>query len=240
MDSIIASGYLKKMSTSDKIARHLPQDMSVNDLTIHYKKSIIPLTEKEVAIVARLKRELKDLLRNKWPNALRVEYSCVKCLNIENEFPHTHGSTIFLPQRLFEDHYSFERLLKTFAHEFVHVYQRTHPIQTHGLINLWGYTPVVQREQLSTAFNMRLNPDLNDVVYQDQNGNIEFITYKSDSPSSLTDCVNVSVRLTQTDVVTSALDSKNEHPFERMAYTIADVLMSDQHDVICEKWMKNL
>jgi len=58
---------------------------------------------------------------------------------------------------------------------------------------------------------IRSNPDLNNTIYIDKENNVSGCIYNSDNPNSITDanCINSDVKL--------------EHPYELMAYQIADL-----------------
>jgi len=232
MDHIVRSGYLDRMTSADLVARGLsPSD----DLRARYAAALQPMTPQEEAIVARLRGHLAALLRAHWRRASNVEYQVEKTLGIENEFPHTHGSCIFLPQRLFVQ--PFDRLFKTFVHEFVHVYQRTRPIDTNALLNAWGFKPAALRERCVRDHNLRLNPDVNDIIYKDAKGHVELMVYNSDTPKSLLDAHNVVIEF-DSSVRIGAADSRKEHPYELMAYTLADVLVDGIVDSECETWLR--
>lgn len=232
MEFIRPSGYLGRMSRADLAARGLTH---IPDIAAYYSTSIVPMSTEERGIYRRLQSALEALLRKKWPRALDVEYTCVKTKGIEGEFPHTHGTCIFLPERLFTQ--PFDRLFKTFVHEFVHVFQRARPLDTHALLNAWGLRPIGLREHWARDYNLRLNPDTNDLIYVDDSGRVEFMVYNSEAPQSLMDTHNVIVEK-DGSVRHMAADSRREHPYELMAYTLADVLVDGVKEQTCETWLK--
>ena len=231
MDHVLQSGYLERMTQSDKIARGL----SHVNLVKHYTTAIVPFSSSENAIIDLLRTRLITVLRAKWPRALDIEYECVKIIGIENDFPHTHGNCIFLPERLFAQ--PFDRLFKTFVHEFVHVYQRTRPLDTHALVSAWGFKPTGHREHYASRYNMRLNPDVNELIYQNSTGNIEVMVYNSITPESLLDTHNVVIHQNG-DVMETSADCRTEHPYEMMAYTLADVLVDNVNEPMSKTWIR--
>lgn len=233
MEFVRSSGYLGRMSRADLAARGLAH---TSDLDAHYAAAIVPMTDHERVIVGRLRTRLEALLRSRWPHAMDVEYACVKTKGIEGEFPHTHGACIFLPERLFSQ--PFDRLFKTFVHEFVHVYQRARPLETHALLNAWGFKPVGLREQWARDHDIRLNPDTNGLIYADAAGRVELMVYNSDTPQSLMDTHNVVIE-SDGRVQRVAADSRREHPFEFMAYTLADVLVDGVSDPAFEVFARD-
>lgn len=125
---------------------------------------------------------------------------------LEFGYPHTHGDTIFLPEgfieRMIKDAYSFR---KTLIHEKVHVFQRMRPFETNKLIlDGWGFRVAGFKEKVWEGTAIRSNPDLNGLVYIDEQGGVISSAYASNGHE--------------------IVDSR-DHPFEMMAYLIADLLM---------------
>jgi hypothetical protein len=223
VDILIKSGYFDKMTVSDKIARHLDPGMDIGDLIKHYKHRIIPFTEKEFEIIRRLDTRLKAVLRSKWKKAAHVKnIKYVKTVDLENNLPHTHGNVIFVPYTILS--FDFDRLFKIIVHEFVHIFQRMEPISTAHLIKSFGYTPQYKRSIISKDYNIRLNPDTNDIIYSNIDGDIELLVYSSETPTSLLDTHNILLRL-DGSVLKIMSNSKTEHPYEHMAYALTDKLV---------------
>jgi len=121
----------------------------------------------------------------------------------EEGFPHTRDKIIFLSPKILN--YDKTELIKTLIHESIHIYQRFNPDIINEYIKNNGYTISKKKEKNSL---IRANPDLNDYIYKDKKG-IEMIAYyKSEYPKGIND--------------TLLTDSSNEHPYEKMAYEIAD------------------
>lgn len=120
----------------------------------------------------------------------------------ENGYPHTRKNIIFLSS----DELDSIDLAKTILHEKVHVYQRQFPEDVKKELQNRGYKPLKLRADDPLS---RSNPDLDEWIYIDPNTQKPMLArYTSDKPSSISDVV---------------LDHPAyEHPFEKMAYDIAN------------------
>jgi len=221
IDTFVNSGYFDKMSDSDKIARHLHPQMDKEQIIAHYAKRIVPFTETEQRLIQKIDADLKAILNTKWKRAALIKWSYVKTIDLENNFPHTHGNIICIPHTIMG--FEYNKLLKVIVHEFVHVFQRMEPIITNRFIEEFGYKPHGQRE--SYDYNIRLNPDTNNIIYRNKEGRVELMVYSTESPSSLLDTHNILIY--GGDVFKTVSNSKTEHPFEYMAYFLTDMLVDD-------------
>ena len=136
---------------------------------------------------------------------VQIPWKIVICHDKESQFPHTHGDFIVLPDSIFEKHAN--HIMQTLIHEKVHVYQRLYPCQTNILFTkFWGF-------KIKTICNYsdmrRSNPDINKIVYIDDNGN------KFDN-----DYVENATKLGE-------IKDKRDHPNEMMAYIIQDYFMQN-------------
>lgn len=230
--------YINKMSRSDKIARGFSPTATVFEIKNSYNKAIRPFTEKEKILINKMQKDLNKLLDNKWRNASNIPYECIKTVGIENDFPHTHGNIIFLPEKCFQT--SYERLFKICVHEFIHVFQRTRPELTNILVERLGYRTICSRNDILQSYNLRLNPDIDDNIYMDKNGVVEIMVYSSDNPKSLVDTSNM--RIDQCNVEKMYSNSICEHPYEYIAYNLTDVLIygkSDHDTKVFKEWLNN-
>lgn len=222
MDVLKNSDYFDKMTHSDKIARGLSPNMDRNELIEYYSKRIIPFTKSEQTLINNINMDLDRIIRSKWDSASKIKVRYVKTINLENNLPHTHGNVIFVPEKILK--FEYKRLLKIIVHEFVHIFQRLEPIATSEIILKMGYTPVCVRNKL-TRYNIRLNPDVNNMIYRNCKGNIEIMVYNQSNPISLMDVHNVVIESNKMEIKDS--NNLTEHPFEHMAYLFEDALMSN-------------
>jgi hypothetical protein len=157
----------------------------------------------------------------------------------ESGYPHTHRDIIVLPTSSIQrDHYDgddldddlddlddMRDLVNLLIHEKVHIYQRAFPAEAHNLVmNRWSYrTPGVIDDYRQLELGRRSNPDVTPAIF---NGTYQ--RYTSASPESLADSKIWSIKSTAEDDHHPHLRSNKrieyEHPYEAMAYVIADYL----------------
>lgn len=204
----MASNYFEGMTKHDLFARHAVDKAEYKN---KYFAGIIEFTENEknnlkniVKIINRITRKFSAFRQIKWKFAkLR--------LNIENGFPHTLGDTIFLPETFFLVRTHKEQI-ETIVHEKVHIFQRTFPFQTNALIlRYWGCRVSTRRDVYP---RIRANPDLNGLQYS-RNNEICYKEYNKE-PSSVADAHDSK----------GCINSDYEHPYEKMAYIIADIIVN--------------
>lgn len=253
MEGLLSSGYFEKMGTVDKIARRIPTEVkTLDDLRDYYSSRIFPAAaDEDVRVLKSLRSDLNDLLRSrKWGSALSIKYDCLLSKSdLENGLPHTHGTAIILPQEYLRNTH-YDSLFKTFVHEFIHVYQRLYPIETHGLLRKWGYKPYLTRERFAQIYisslnlHPRLNPDINEIVYKGPDDNVQCMVYSSNEPKSLNDCITLVVKavddVDEVSMEVATRNNKTEHPYEYMAYTLADVLVDAKQEPAFDEWVLQL
>lgn len=126
----------------------------------------------------------------------------------ENGYPHTRGEVIFIPNTLILS----SELEKTLLHEKVHLYQRAYPQEIDTWIRSRGFAR--WKTRVSEALS-RANPDLDAWIYVDPATQKPMAAlYNSEEPASISD-----VKLTNFSF---------EHPYEMMAYEIADKFVVDK------------
>jgi hypothetical protein len=119
----------------------------------------------------------------------------------EEGFPHTRNDIIFLSPKIIN--YEEDELIKILIHESIHILQRYDKDTLNIYLMKKKYTVSRKRE---TEPLIRANPDLDEFIYKDENGDEMINKYKSETPQGINDII----------------PSKNEHPFEVMAYEISE------------------
>ena len=119
----------------------------------------------------------------------------------EEGFPHTRMDIIFLSPKVIT--YTEDNLTKILIHESIHIYQRYNKSEINKYLSDNGY--IISRKRDSEPL-IRANPDLDEYIYKDKNGEEMINKYKSSTPTGINDII----------------PSKNEHPFETMAYEISE------------------
>jgi len=118
----------------------------------------------------------------------------------EEGFPHTRTDIIFLSPKIVN--YDDDALITVLIHESIHIYQRYNK-DINKYLQENGYTISRRRD---SELLIRANPDLDEYIYKDRNGNELFYKYKSTTPTGINDII----------------PAINEHPFEIMAYKISE------------------
>ena len=119
----------------------------------------------------------------------------------EEGFPHTRTDIIFLSPKILN--YNETDLITILIHESIHIYQRYNKTEMNKYLQNKGYT--VSRRRDTEKF-IRANPDLDEYIYKNNKGEELLYIYKSSMPTGINDII----------------PSKNEHPFEIMAYEISE------------------
>lgn len=123
----------------------------------------------------------------------------------ENGFPHTRENIIFIPDKIIPNTVTID-LVNTLIHEKIHIYQRYNKDIMDAILNNMGYEMSIENNP-----KKRANPDLNNDTYFDRNKGVSLqCYYNSDRPNSITDV--------------TCTDNNNiyEHPYEFIAYKIAN------------------
>lgn len=118
----------------------------------------------------------------------------------ENGFPHTRYNIIFLSPLFFRQ----RDKLNTLEHECIHIFQRFYPSDTEKYLNSMGFQ---KKGDFKTLFPeqyklKRSNPDIDNNIWTDSDGNFMFPIFSSNDPKSLNDVISHDM----------------EHPYEWMAY----------------------
>lgn len=206
-------GYINNLSPIDLYAR---KTNSINSYRIKAANSALDFPENlKLKIVAAVNKA------NKLLEKTRIEkVNCSEIISLpwifgltngtdyEDGLPHTRSNIIFISTNLDD---SVNNLVKTLIHEKIHIYQRAHPEEISYYLESKGY--VKSKHGLGIP-RVRSNPDLDGWIYYSPITKKEMIAYySSDTPSSITD-----ITLT---------DPSFEHPYELMAYTITEKVLSN-------------
>jgi hypothetical protein len=204
--------YYKHFSDKDFKAR------KVNNIEHYYNNIKLSCVD----INNNIKKILNKCI-NKANNKLN-KYSCVgfdgsKCANIqwkigivkdklyEEGYPHTRHDVIIIPLYLLNN---TSQLVNILIHEKIHVYQKLYPEDINEYLKNNGFTKYKLRSEYNEMGNSRSNPDMDEWIYKDKDGNIMMAEY-IDNPKSIMDVKTIPIN-----------NSKYEHPFEYMAYDITN------------------
>ena len=185
--------YIKNLTKYDLYAR----DVSTPEEYI-YKiiEGCLNFSEKQVVKLNNCSKIARKFFDNKyiWKFALIDEV-------YEEGFPHTRMDIIFLSPKVIN--YTDDNLTKILIHESIHIYQRYNITEINKYLKENKYT--VSRRRDSEPL-IRANPDLDEYIYKDKDGEEMIYIYKSSMPKGINDII----------------PNKNEHPFEKMAYEISE------------------
>jgi len=191
--------YIKNMSNYDLIAR---LNASNEKYKILSANDMLEFTTIEKNKLLYLMNKVK--LSALGINSLGINF--IKIGNIyENGFPHTRENIILIPYTFFlKDE---KEQLNTLTHECIHIYQRYNPIETESILNKYGFKKIGNFSMLfpNEYKSRRSNPDLDENIWQDPNGELMFPIFSILPPTSMNDITN----------------DKMEHPYEWMAYNSA-------------------
>lgn len=144
------------------------------------------------------KDKLNQLINNK------INFAFTKEQDYEHGLPHTRKNIIFLSTYYFDSYCKDNdtKLINTIIHELTHIYQRYYTKEYNLFLESKGWKQIQQKKHK----RYRMNPDLNNnTLWINPNGNICQATYKNDNPLHVDDIEQ---------------NSKDEHPYELMAYNI--------------------
>jgi hypothetical protein len=120
----------------------------------------------------------------------------------EEGFPHTREDIIFLSPSVLN--YDDKILTKTLIHESIHIYQRYNIKAMDEYMIKNGFEKIRRKEKGGL---IRSNPDLDEFIYKNKNGIEMIATYNNEYPNGIGDI---------------KISNNMEHPFEYMAYEIAE------------------
>ena len=186
--------YIKNMSIYDLRARKVKSNEEYINMII---TNVLDFTDEQKEKLKRCSLKASEYFNNgkTWKFALISSI-------YEEGFPHTREDLIFLSPSVLN--FDEKILTKTLIHESIHIYQRYNKNLMDEYMIKKGFEKIRRREKGGL---IRSNPDLDEFIYKDKNG-IEMIAYyNSEYPNGIG------------DIKTS---NNMEHPFEYMAYEIAE------------------
>jgi len=188
-------GYIKKLSIYDLRARKVNSNNEYKEKVIN---GCLNFTEEQKEKLKNSSIKAKQYFNN------NEDWNIGLINNIyENGYPHTRDKIIFLSPNIIN--YDEIELTKTLIHESIHIYQRYNKKEIKEYLKENNYSFSRHKPLVSL---IRSNPDLDNYIYKDKNG-IELIAYyNSEYPKGINDI--------------TLKDYSYEHPFEKMAYEIAD------------------
>lgn len=140
--------------------------------------------------------------------------------DIENNFPHTHANTIFLPSMYFS--MSTQRRVKLLVHEKTHVFQRYYPIPYNKIVlQHLGYAVHGYLPSHPDFARVRANPDTNDIVYSHDRTYVLPILHARATRLSEVRVVRYSAK-TERSAPNRGPGYKAEHPNEALAYYLEE------------------
>lgn len=149
----------------------------------------------------RLKRVFLTGFDGEKAAKMKWKIGCISGKRYEEGLPHTINDTIIIERSIIQ-HYSVKDLVDTLIHEKVHLYQKKYKEDV--LRYLTTYFKAIDKRTVDKK--MRVNPDTDDIIYQEINTNLFYhLPYKSDKPLGINDGLS---------------NFSMEHPLEKMAIDI--------------------
>jgi hypothetical protein len=222
-------------------SRLSPLNLFVRKHLLNYKKDFMNLNRQEKETIYSDIQYCSSILR-KYNRLSTIPWKLYFfndiTLNIENNYPHTHWDTIFLPYLYFFrlDVDSRRTLL---LHEFIHVYQRMYPIPFNKLlVDVFGLKVTDTIDAHVLYDQIRFNPDLNNIIYTTTKNSYNLQLFQK-SPHSLADSSVVRFGDDTRTQNQNEKTSEYEHPFEQVAYELSNALYENNSKII-DKYEKFL
>jgi hypothetical protein len=219
--SIDSDKYIYNLSPLDLQARNVS---SSEEYINNISQTAVSFTQKETDMLDICTKKADIFLRNMQLNELNyaqhinrndianIKWIFAKTNNLDNKeyeegLPHTRENVIFLSDNVLK--YEEKNLITTLIHEKIHIYQRYNEELFKNIISIMGLVEVSSTIDQDTIKYMRSNPDTNRRIYIDnKTNNVMVCLYRTDKPSSINDVIMKNHSL--------------EHPYEKIAYEIAD------------------
>ncbi len=198
--------YYKSFSELDMKARKVN---SINEYYEKIKKSCIDvdnntriILDKAIRICdSKIKKYKIDGFDGEKCAKIKWIIGMVQNTEYEDGFPHTRDNVIIIPIHLLKN----DTFMKTMIHEKIHLYQKLYPDDIDIYLNKNGFTRFIPKTP-----DIRANPDLDNWIYKNKDGEIMKKVYNLD-PMSLSDVKTFPEN-----------NLKSEHPYEWMAYELAN------------------
>jgi hypothetical protein len=204
--------YIKNLSRYDLIARNVDSyneyiqkiGYCAKNFTENQKNIIDNCCKKADNFLKQYDELLdgKQIAKINWKFALTDNN---KNFEYEGGLPHTRKDIIFLSDKMIPETETPD-FVNTLIHEKIHVYQRYNESTVDKMLS----DKLKINKIVYTNTKKRANPDLNNNTYQNEKNEILQCYYNSNNPNSIQ------------DVTCLHNNSVNEHPYEFLAYTIAN------------------
>lgn len=204
--------YVKNLSRYDLIARNVDSSNEYIQKIAYCAKNF---TESQKKVIDNCCKKADDFLKQyhelldgnqiakiNWKFALTYKNDNFE---YEDGLPHTRSDVIFLSDKMIPETETPD-FVNTLIHEKIHIYQR----YNESIIDNMLSEKLKINKIVYTNTKKRANPDLNNNIYQNNKNEIMQCYYNSNTPNSIQDvtCLNN--------------NSINEHPYELLAYNIAN------------------
>lgn len=253
------SAFAHQLTDADKHARsHFHSSHSIRDYVDSYivaqPTQVMKKTVQSDVVVIREQLHKKGFINVLAKMPWKI---CFLSDHVENNLPHTHNDTIFLPRNFHTLAPEYRRT--TLLHEQIHVFQRLNPIPTQTLFtDYWALRIVgIRPHDIPKESTLRSNPDLNRLMYAHYDPVLaSFVrleqVYTSTTPRRIVDARLTKVRHTESsnssnhasndttyhDLIRDHNIRQAEHPNEVMAYLIPKLLFQDASHGATQTWMR--
>jgi hypothetical protein len=212
--------YVHNLSSLDLYARNVS---STNEYIENITQTAISFTQNDKDILDICTKKADTFLKSARLNGLNyseyinlndianIDWIFAKTQNVDNKeyeegLPHTRDKVIFLSDIVLR--YDENNLITTLIHEKIHIYQRYNEELFKKIIGIMGLVELIDIDEKTKKYR-RSNPDTNRKIYIDnKTNNVMVCLYRNDKPTSINDVIMKNHSL--------------EHPYEKIAYEIAD------------------
>ena len=204
--------YYSKFYKNDFTSRKIK---NINEYLEIIKSSVDNINDYEKNKITLSIKKADDFFKNidyKWFNgnkAIDIKWiiGLVKDKTYEAGLPHTRHDIIIISKKDVNN-FSDEKLIKTFIHEKIHLYQKKYKNDVELYLNEFNFKKIKLRDEND---NTRANPDLDNFIYADNNNN-QLKAVFNNNPSSIEDIKYIPYN-----------NQSSEHPFEKMAIFIENL-----------------